>query len=255
MSRRVKVASGMPRGSWQYMSDEKRHVKPGARLGPVRVAAVEDDLPTLEWIERALRRDARLQWMGGWLSGEEALTALREMAVDVLLMDLGLPGISGAECCRQAVQISPRTRVLALTGQEEEKSIRGAFQAGITGYLLKPVPMVKLRQAIVECANGERLFSPKVLVVVVNGFAGREEGNAQRHGLTPRECEVLRAMARDLGNKGIADALPNDDRRRVVLLDAAAHHLRAGLEHVQSGDYMGEHWLATFAVYALTTFN
>ena len=55
--------------------------------------------------------------------------------------------------------------------------------------------------------------------------------------------------------KGIADALPNDDRRRVVLLDAAAHHLRAGLAHVQSGGYMGEHWLATFAVYALTTFN
>lgn len=189
------------------MNKNSEGTKPGGILDPVRVAAVEDDLPTLEWIERAVRRDPRLHWIGGWLDGEAALLALRELPVDVLLMDLVLPGMSGAECCRQALKISPRTRVLALTGQDEEKSIRTAMKAGITGYLLKPVPLATLRRAILDCANGERVLAPQVLGIVIDVFTGREEANVRRHGLTPRECDVLRAMAGDLGNKGIAESL------------------------------------------------
>lgn len=148
----------------------------GMETGPVRVAGVEDDLPMLEWIEKVVRRDIRMQWMGGWSTGEEAVTALRELPVDVLVLDLLLPGIIGPECCRQVLRLSPRTRVLALTGHDDTKLVRAAFAAGMTGYLLKPVSTAKLRQTILNTANGDRVLSPKVLEVVLKQYSPGDGG-------------------------------------------------------------------------------
>ena len=213
----------------------------GMGSAPVRVAGVEDDLSMLEWIEKVVRRDARMQWMGGWQTGEEAGAALRELPVDVLVLDLVLPEMTGAECCRQVLKLSPRTRVLALSGHDDGKLVRAAFAAGMTGYLLKPVSVAKLRQTILETANGDRVLSPKVLDVVLEQFNPRDGRNGHGCGLTPREQEVMQGVARGLGNKEIAVGLGIGENtvgehlknifRKLGVHSRAAAVARVGVKH------------------------
>ncbi len=130
----------------------------------------------------------------------------REFAPDVVLMDIGLPGIDGIEGVRRIKAISPATDILMLTIFEEDEKIFKAICAGANGYLLKSSPANDILSAIHEVLNGGAPMNAKIARRVLDMFSdfGTPKGD---YGLTEREKDILRLMIDGLTKKVIADEL------------------------------------------------
>jgi DNA-binding NarL/FixJ family response regulator len=144
-------------------------------------------------------------------TGTEALKQVREVAPDVVVMDLNMPGISGVEATRQISMIAPLTRVLVLTISDQDGDVMDAIYAGACGYLLKDSSIQELMQGIRAAAVGESLVSPtiaaKVLQRVRASSASQHEAETIQSELSDREIEVLKLIANGKDNALIAAEL------------------------------------------------
>jgi DNA-binding NarL/FixJ family response regulator len=144
-------------------------------------------------------------------TGTEALRQVREVAPDVVVMDLNMPGISGVEATRQISMIAPLTRVLVLTISDQDGDVMDAIYAGACGYLLKDSSIQELMQGIRAAAVGESLVSPtiaaKVLQRVRAATASQREAETIQSELSDREIEVLKLIANGKDNAEIAGDL------------------------------------------------
>ncbi|MDX6386297.1 MAG: hypothetical protein QOD85_99, partial [Gaiellaceae bacterium] len=111
---------------------------------------------------RNLLEEQHVQVVGECDNGTEALHLVRELAPDVVVMDLNMPGISGVEATRQISMIAPLTRVLVLTISDQDSDVMDAFLAGACGYLLKDATFDELMAGISAAAIGESLISPAI---------------------------------------------------------------------------------------------
>jgi DNA-binding NarL/FixJ family response regulator len=138
-----------------------------------------------------------------------AVAAARD--ADVVLMDVQMPDIDGIAGTREIVQRRPQCRVLMLTMFDLDEYVFGALRAGASGFLLKTTPPAELAAAVRACHSGELLFAPTVIRRLVETYVRRPPTYhgvpAQLRGLTQRETDVLRAIARGLSNTEIAAAL------------------------------------------------
>src|SRR5438552_15683628 len=116
---------------------------------------------------RNLLEEQGIQIAGECDNGTDALRAVRELAPDVVVMDLNMPGISGVEATRQISMIAPLTRVLVLTISDQDNDVMDAIVAGACGYLLKDSSIVELMQGIQSAAVGESLVSPTIAAKVL----------------------------------------------------------------------------------------
>lgn len=132
-------------------------------------------------------------------NGERAAALYREHQPDVVLMDLRMPVIDGVEAIRAITREFPTARILALTTYEGDADIRRALEAGSRGYLLKDMLLTEVISAIRAVARGERVIPTTV--------AARLAEFPERSDLSERELEVLRLVARGLGNKEAARAI------------------------------------------------
>jgi DNA-binding NarL/FixJ family response regulator len=144
-------------------------------------------------------------------TGTEALRQVREVAPDVVVMDLNMPGISGVEATRQISMIAPLTRVLVLTISDQDGDVMDAIYAGACGYLLKDSSIQELMQGIRAAAVGESLVSPtiaaKVLQRVRASTASQRDAETIQSELSDREIEVLKLIANGKDNAEIAGEL------------------------------------------------
>src|SRR6476646_5008902 len=144
-------------------------------------------------------------------NGTDALRAVRELAPDVVVMDLNMPGISGVEATRQISMIAPLTRVLVLTISDQDSDVMDAILAGACGYLLKDASIAELMQGIQSAAVGESLVSPtiaaKVLQRVRASSASHHEAETIQSELSDREIQVLKLIANGKDNAMIAGEL------------------------------------------------
>ncbi|HEY3184101.1 MAG TPA: response regulator transcription factor [Gaiellaceae bacterium] len=144
-------------------------------------------------------------------TGTEALRQVREVAPDVVVMDLNMPGISGVEATRQISMIAPLTRVLVLTISDQDGDVMDAIYAGACGYLLKDASIQELMQGIRAASVGESLVSPtiaaKVLQRVRASSASQHEAATIQSELSDREIEVLKLIANGKDNAMIAGEL------------------------------------------------
>jgi DNA-binding NarL/FixJ family response regulator len=144
-------------------------------------------------------------------NGTDALRAVRELAPDVVVMDLNMPGISGVEATRQISMIAPLTRVLVLTISDQDSDVMDAILAGACGYLLKDSSIQDLMRGIQSAAVGESLISPhiaaKVLQRVRATTSQPDVAEAIRTELSDREIEVLKLIANGKDNAEIAREL------------------------------------------------
>ena len=152
-----------------------------------------------------------MQIAGECVNGTDALRAVRELAPDVVVMDLNMPGISGVEATRQISMIAPLTRVLVLTISDQDADVMDAILAGACGYLLKDASITELLQGIRSAAVGESLVSPtiaaKVLQRVRASSASHHEAEMIQSQLSDREIEVLKLIANGKDNAKIAAEL------------------------------------------------
>ena len=170
---------------------------------------VVDDHPVVRDGVRTALAGTTLEVVGEAASGEVALAEAARLRPDVVLMDLGLPGISGVEATRQILTEAPGSAVLAFTMYEDDESIFAAIRAGALGYLVKGADRAELVRAIESVASGEAVFlGPGVARRVLAYFAGSPQRVADPvPGLTEREREILDLMATGWGNQNIARRL------------------------------------------------
>nr|WP_281353642.1 response regulator transcription factor [Phytoactinopolyspora mesophila] len=134
--------------------------------------------------------------------GEEAVALVRKLKPDVVLMDLRLPRLDGADATARILADFPSIRVLVLTTYDTDSDIVRAVEAGATGYLLKDTPRAQLAEAIRATAKGETVLAPPVAARLVNRMRTPVEPT-----LTPRESEVLAAVSRGLSNAEVGRSL------------------------------------------------
>jgi DNA-binding NarL/FixJ family response regulator len=144
-------------------------------------------------------------------TGAEALRMVEELAPDVVVMDLNMPGMTGVEAIRQIAGVAPLARVLVLTISDQDADVMDAILAGACGYLLKDSSIGELMQGIRAAAIGESLISPtiasKVLQQVRAASPVPEIAEQIRTELSGREIEVLKLIANGRDNANIARQL------------------------------------------------
>jgi DNA-binding NarL/FixJ family response regulator len=144
-------------------------------------------------------------------SGTEALKKIREVAPDVVVMDLHMPGISGVEATRQIAMVAPLTRVLVLTISDQDADVMDAILAGACGYLLKDSSIQDLMTGIRAAAAGESLVSPAIASKVLQSLratgSSHHEAELIRSELSDREIQVLKLIANGKDNAHIAAEL------------------------------------------------
>lgn len=142
-------------------------------------------------------------------SGDAAVKMAAELAPDVVLMDLVMPGIGGVEATRQVKQVSPHSQIIVLTSYHEDEYIFPALRAGAISYVLKDVGPDELADAVRKAARGESVLHPRVAARVVQELRGTRQGDTPNlfTELSEREIEVLRLIADGRSNAEIANEL------------------------------------------------
>jgi DNA-binding NarL/FixJ family response regulator len=146
--------------------------------------------------------------------GDEALALAREHLPDVILMDMRMPRMSGAEATRTLRDNGIETPVIILTTFDDHEQVLEGIKAGAKGYLLKDVSLDSLIDAVESVANGATMIQPGITEALLRGLAGHSSGFTSSEipeALTPRETEVVRLMAGGYSNREIANALNNSE--------------------------------------------
>jgi NarL family two-component system response regulator LiaR len=138
------------------------------------------------------------------LDDAEAVDLAGRLLPDVVLMDLVMPELDGVEATRKIRAASPSTKVIVLTSFADDEKVFPAIKAGAAGYLLKDVHPAELADAVRKASRGEALLAPSVAARLMQEVAGERPAAS---GLTERELEVLRLIARGMSNKQIAHEL------------------------------------------------
>ena len=185
----------------------------------IRVAIVEDNKTILENLARFIRATPDFQCVCTCGTAEEALQMLPAHQVEVVLMDIQLPKLSGIECTARLKRLLPSVQIIMITVYEDTERISAALRAGACGYLLKRCTPEELISAIREVRQGGAPMSREIARKVIVSFQEPVTTAAEVEGLSPREREILELLAEGFPNKQIAD--------RVGLTDGTVRwHLR-----------------------------
>jgi NarL family two-component system response regulator LiaR len=168
---------------------------------PIRVLLVDDHAVVLEGLAMVLSRFADLDLVGTASGGAEGVTRAAELQPDVVLLDLSMPDVDGAEAARRIRADRPQTKLIALTAFLEQRLVTEVVEAGATGYLLKSASGDELAAAIRTVASGGTVLATGVLSLLA------APPDTIGHDLTPRELDVLEHLANGLSNKHIAAEL------------------------------------------------
>jgi DNA-binding NarL/FixJ family response regulator len=158
-----------------------------------------------------LLSDQGVSVVGEAATGETALRLVQELAPDVVVMDLNMPGISGVDATREIATVAPRTRVVVLTISADGGDVVDAVMAGACGYLLKDSSVQQLVNGIRAAAAGDSLISPQIAAKVLELLRAQTTASPRAAGaatdLSDRELEVLKLIAIGKDNAEIAQAL------------------------------------------------
>jgi NarL family two-component system response regulator LiaR len=146
-----------------------------------------------------------LEYVGEATGGAEAVERCVALRPDVILMDLVMPDVDGAEATRRIKEACPHVQVIALTSYKEDDLVQGALKAGALSYLLKNVTADELAAAIRAAHAGRSTLAPEAAEVLIK--AATTPAEAEAEGLTARELEILRLMVSGESNPDIAERL------------------------------------------------
>jgi DNA-binding NarL/FixJ family response regulator len=166
---------------------------------PIRILVVDDHFMVRMGLSASLNVEPDMEVLAEVGSGEEALAAYRRFRPTLVLMDLRLPGMTGAECTAALMRDFPDAAVLMLSTHSGEEEIYRAMQAGARGYIVKSILREELLRAVRTVHQGGQYLDP----IVASHLAERRSHRT----LSSREIEVLRMVAKGFGNKEIASQL------------------------------------------------
>lgn len=170
---------------------------------PIGVAIVEDDKEQGELLRGRIMRAADMRVVHVFHNGPQFLEALPKLDVDVVLMDINMPGKNGIDCVREAKPHKPQVQYLMLTVLESPAYIFQALCAGATGYLLKNIEPEELLDAVRDIAAGGSPMSSAIARLVVNSFQRETQQRINDEKLSDREKQILDLLAQGLLYKEI----------------------------------------------------
>ncbi|HAB16342.1 MAG TPA: response regulator transcription factor [Verrucomicrobiota bacterium] len=173
----------------------------------ISVSIVDDETGLRQSIAEYLDRAPGFRCVSAYASAEEALRGLPQDRPDVVLMDIKMARMTGIECVARLKTDVPDLQVLMLTVYDDSELIFQALAAGASGYLLKRLPPEKLLEAVRDVTGGGSPMSSGIARKVVQYFQRREGRTEPRATLSPRETEVVEALAKGEAYKQIADRL------------------------------------------------
>lgn len=191
-------------------------------MGRIRVLIADDHGIVRAGIRSLLEADASFEVVGEASTGRDAVEAACTFQPDVVLMDVGMPGMNGLEAAMELRRRAPAVRILALTIQDTEEYFFAMLKAGASGYILKQSEPQELLSAIRAVAEGGAFLSPAVAKIVLEGYVTRPEAS-NHDGLTIRESEILRLAIQGYTNREIAACLclsiKTVEKHRATMMD------------------------------------
>ena len=175
----------------------------------MNILLVDDHQMMRDGLRAVLERESDLHVSGEAADGRAALELCASLHPDVVVMDIGMPGLNGIEATRQVTAQHPRTRVVALSMNADRRYVHAMFEAGAWAYLVKSSASEELIRAIRAVAHDEKYVSPTVASAVLDTFVGGPKAAQRdpRSELSPREREVLQLLAEGMTSKEIAGKL------------------------------------------------
>lgn len=179
-------------------------------MGKIRVLLADDHTLFRQGIRTLISAEADMEVVAEAPNGGDAVNKAAEKRPDLILMDVGMPGLSSFEATRQIKKNRPDTKVLFLTMYDDEDYLVESMEVGASGYVLKDSPATQLVAAMRDVCRGGSYLSPRMLSQLVDDFRSRikSANRVPRFGtLTPREREVLKLLAEGNSVKEIAGDL------------------------------------------------
>ncbi|CAA6692189.1 MULTISPECIES: response regulator transcription factor [unclassified Lentimonas] len=199
---------------------------------PISVYIVEDHIDFREILCEALESTNRLQCIGAFSNVEDALHRLKKsQAPNIIILDLGLPGMDGIEAIPLLREAAPETQVLVLTVSENKTRVFQALGAGANGYLIKSDDIELIIQGIEDAYRGISPLSADIAKMVYATFSRFKPSNPEDR-LTSREIEVIQALAKGMSRKEAADVLN-------ISINTANTHIRTIYRKLHVGNVSG----------------
>ena len=178
---------------------------------PIRVAIVDDQALVRAGFRMVLEAEAGIDVVGEAVDGRTAVELAGALDIDVMLMDVRMPGVDGIAATEAIVSSMPDTRVLVLTTFDLDEYAFGAIRAGASGFLLKDAQRHEMTSAVRSVHPGDAALSPRITRRLLEHLGPRlpaaEDASDPTAVLTERERDVFRAIARGLTNAEIAQEL------------------------------------------------
>ena len=177
-------------------------------MKPIRVLLADDHTLVRAGIRGLVANLPGVEVVGEADDGHEALSLAEALHPDVVLLDIGMPGLNGLEVTARLTKLDPMIRVVILSMHISEEYVLQALRAGAAGYLLKGSAVAELEVAIRAVVRGDSYLSPAVSKRVVDDYVSRTSGAADPlAALTPRQREILQLVAEGHTSKEIAQRL------------------------------------------------
>ena len=176
------------------MDSDKSNAGTGGSKETIRIVVVEDQHAIRQGLAALIDGTEGFRCTGSFVSMEQALPEIDKDPPDVVLIDIGLPGMSGIEGIRQLKDKHGRLSALVLTVYGDDERIFDALCAGASGYLLKKTPPAKLLESVRECVAGGAPMSPEVARRVITLFREIRPPEKAAYALTPHELRLLKML-------------------------------------------------------------
>jgi two-component system invasion response regulator UvrY len=174
----------------------------------IKVFLVDDHDIVRMGVARMLDDIKDLVVVGQAKTGEEAITSVRQLKPDVVLMDIQMPGIGGVEATRKLAERFSKIKILAVSAHQEEPLPSRILDAGASGYITKGTCLDEMVQAIRKVAAGERYFSAEIALSLAKNWANRDKAGVSPFDLlSRREIQLVQMIADGKSNQDIADIM------------------------------------------------
>ena len=177
---------------------------------PIRVIIVDDHAVIREGLQMLLQSDLNIKVIATCSTGIDAISEIRKLKPDVVVMDISMPDMDGIEVTRHLAESGLSAKVIILSMHGSTEHVQRALKAGAVGYLLKQSAGMEVIKAIKAISAGKRYLSEKIADILFDDYVDKLKPGVQEQPLdklSPRECDVLKLTVEGRSNQTIAEML------------------------------------------------